>query len=162
MSDTKDTEFANRLTAAHVVCGAVVIISILAAVYKLVDAVFLGGFGELSHMLFLDGTEEGNVFWIALIFLVSLVCAWLFVALLSFLIWDSYVSKRSTGVKACVLALLCLVLGNALQQGCAILLDNFVPSSGLDPLYYLIALFVISYYICFAAAYVMKWLHLLD
>lgn len=117
MSDTKDAEFANKLTAAHVVCGAVVIISILAAVYKLVDAAFLGGFGELTHMLIEDGAEEGSVFWIALIFLVSLVCAWLFVACLSFLIWGAYVSKGLTGGKACVLALLCLVLGNALQQG---------------------------------------------
>lgn len=162
MSDTKDTEFANRLTAAHVVCGAVVIISILAAAYKLVDAVFLGGFGELSHMLIEDGAEEGNVFWIALIFLVSLVCAWLFVAFLSSLIWDAYVSKRSTGGKACVLALLCLVFGNALQQGCVILLDNVMRSSYQDPLLCLILFIIAAIYLVYATSFVLGWLHLLD
>lgn len=51
MGDSRDVETVNKITAAHVVCAAVVFISILAAIYKIVDAAFLGGFDALSQML---------------------------------------------------------------------------------------------------------------
>ena len=122
MADTKDAETVNKITAAHLVCAAAVIISILAAIYKIVDAVFLGGFDALMQMLFETEARvgEGDVFFLALIFVVSVILVWLFIACLAALAWFSYFDKISTGGAAIILALLCLVLGNLLQQGCSV------------------------------------------
>lgn len=150
MSDSKDTECVNKLTAPHLVCGAVVVISILAAIYKIVDAVLLGGFDALTHMLFVYGGDRANAFWFAFIFLVSLVCVWLFIASLAALAWVAYTCKIATGAAACVLVLLCLVLGNILQQGCVMLLDFFAQASEASPFVYLVAVCFAVYCACYA------------
>lgn len=146
MADTKDAETVNKITAAHLVCAAAVIISILAAIYKIVDAVFLGGFDALMQLLFETEARvgEGDAFFLALIFVVSVILVWLFIACLAALAWFSYFDKISTGGAAIILALLCLVLGNFLQQGCSVVLNFVLEASDPNPFSY----FCI---VCFAA-----------
>ena len=88
-------------------------------------------------MLLEEGAGEGNVFWLAFIFVVSVILVWLFVVCLAALVWVSYFFKTSTGGAAILLVLFCLVLGSLLQQGCAVVLNFIVGTSDPDPFVYL-------------------------
>ena len=129
MSDSEDTKSIKKFTAAHVVCWGVIVISLLAALYKLIDAMFLDGFEIMEHHLCEMGIEEDDAFGTVFVYAATFIFAWLYVAIIAKCVLSVYEGSLLSDGAACILALLCLPLGNALQNGAVLLFDFFLQSA---------------------------------
>lgn len=126
MSGSEDTKPIKKITAAHVVCWGVIIISLLAALYKLVDAVFLDGFEIMENYLREIGIEGDDAFGRVFIFVATLIGAWLYAAIMALCVIEAHDHSVLSDGAACILALLCLPLGSILQNVAVLLFDFFL------------------------------------